>query len=406
MGLAGFISAKLLANKTKHHNKETSLTGVSMAAISLGMAVMTISVMVVTGFKKEIESKIRGFASDIRITEFGSDNPYDEAPMEFSDVKRKTSHIPGVSKIQAYATKAGIIKTDSEIQGVLLKGVSQDFDLSFIQKNLVEGRIPNLSEQEAGKEIAISLELASMLELKCNDTITIYFIEDPPRVRKLLICGVYNTGLGEFDKLYAFCNIGLVQKLNNWDSGKSGGIEVLLDPSTNTQSSLEAFRTAIGFRYQAMPLSEQYPQIFQWLELQNVNVFIIILLILAISGVSMISTLLIIILNRTRMIGLLKALGANDRLIRDVFIRLSIPIILKGMLIGNVIGIGLGILQDQFGFIKLSEASYYVSKVPVNISVTDLLLLNLGTFAVCFLMLLGPSLIIAKVSPSKTLRFD
>jgi lipoprotein-releasing system permease protein len=367
---------------------------------------MTISIVVVTGFKREIETKIRGFGSDIRVAAFGSDNPYDEQPIDAVAIKQKLSQVKGIRNVQSYATKAGIIKTETEIQGVLLKGVDQHYDLSFIEKHLVAGKLPTRNDSMAIKEVVISSGLSSMMRINTGDTITVYFIEDPPRVRKIRISGVYNTGLGEFDRLYGFCDIGLIRKLNNWEQSESGGLEIVIDQGRDVELLTEEIGSKIGFQYQATSIHQQYPQIFQWLDLQNVNVVIIITLILAVSGVSMVSTLLIIILNRTRMIGLLKALGANDQLIRNVFIRLSLPIIIKGLLLGNIIGLGLCWLQYQFGLIKLPEESYYVSKVPVHFSLVDLSLLNLGTLVICILMLLGPSMIISGIRPSKTLRFD
>jgi len=408
VGLASFISGKVLRHQNEQLRSETTLTRVSMFAIALGVAVMTISVIVVTGFKMEIEQKVRGFGADVRITEFGSNDAYAESPININDLYSRLKGIGGIKNVQAYASKAGIIKTDQDIMGIVLKGVDQDYDFSFLQNHLKSGRLPRVKTTIPGstQEIMISSQIASALKISTADTITIYFIEDPPRVRKLMVSGIYNTGMGEFDKLYGYCGIDLVRKLNNWDAKQAGGMELILEPSALNSAKVGEIHQKAGFAYQASSIVDIYPQIFNWLELQNTNVIIIIILILAVSGVSMISTLLIIILNRTRMIGVLKALGASNSLIRNIFIRLSLPVIIKGMVIGNILGIGLGWLQQEFGFLKLSEESYYVSKVPVNISITDLALLNLGTLAVCVIMLLGPSLIVAGIRPSKTLRFD
>jgi lipoprotein-releasing system permease protein len=408
VGLAGFITAKVLGRGSESKKSEKTLTRVSMIAIALGMAVMTISIMVVTGFKREIEDKVRGFGADVRITEFGSNDSYTEMPVNASELQKKIASITGIQNIQSYATKAGIIKTESEILGIVLKGIDAKYDLSFIAKHLESGRLPIIGGRDSGsvKEVAISSQVASALRIKTNDTITIYFIEDPPRVRKLAITGIYNTGLGEFDKLYGFCDIQVVRKLNGWDENQAGGVEVILADGIKNQDKIKEIHSKAGFAYQATSIEELYPQIFNWLDLQNTNVVIIIILIMAVSGVSMVSTLLIIILNRTRMIGVLKAIGARDALIRNIFIRLSLPIIAKGLIIGNLFGVGICWLQSRYGFIKLSEESYYVSKVPVHISLLDLAMLNIGTLLVCLLMLIGPSLIIAGIRPSKTLRFE
>lgn len=408
MGLAGFISSKVLKHQNEQLRSETTLTRVSMVAIALGVAVMTLSVVVVTGFKQEIEQKVRGFGADVRITQFGSNDTYTEAAINLPDLTKKLKGISGIKNMQAYASKAGIIKTNTEILGIVLKGVDGNYDFAFLKNHLKSGRLPRLEEAKQGSpnEILISSQVAAALKINTSDTITIYFIEDPPRVRKLVISGIYNSGMGEFDKLYGYCGIDLVRKLNNWDANQAGGMELMLEASALNDNKVGEIHSKAGFSYQASSIVEIYPQIFNWLELQNTNVVIIIILILAVSGVSMISTLLIIILNRTRMIGVLKAMGAKNALIRNIFIRLSLPVIVKGMVIGNILGIGLAWLQKAFGFLKLSEESYYVSQVPVNISVTDLALLNLGTLVVCLVMLLGPSLIVAGIRPSKTLRFD
>ena len=380
---------------------------VATGGIALGMAVMIVSVMVVTGFRNEITQKVIGFGAHIRINNFDSNNSYEEVPLSIqapfiSQLKKN----PQISHIQQYATKAGIIKTSDEIQGVVLKGVSGDYNWQFFDNKIVSGRIINLRDSIAAMEVMISLKMARKLSLKTGDDMVVYFIEQPPRIRKFKIAGIYETGLDEFDNLYAFCNIEIIRKLNNWTNQQTGGIEVLIHDFNNLdQMNDEIYKTA-GYQFYTQSIKEQYPQIFHWLDLQNVNVIIIITLILLVAGISMISTLLIIILENSNLIGILKAMGSTDKSIRKLFIYIAVPVIGRGILAGNILGLLLCFLQWKFGFVTLPQESYYVSEVPVNFSWTHLLLLNCGTVLACFLMLIGPSVVISRISPAKVIRFD
>ncbi len=380
---------------------------VATGGIALGMAVMILAVMVVTGFRNEITNKVIGFGAHIRINNFDSNNSYEEVPVstnaEFITQLRNDSRI---QHIQQYATKAGIIKTNEEIQGVVLKGVSFDYNWDFFKEKIVQGRIIQFKDSSSLPEVMISLKTARNLSLKTGDDMVVYFIEQPPRIRKLKITGIYETGLDEFDNLYAYCNIDLIRRLNNWSSDQAGGIEIMLTDFDKLDAMNETVYEAAGYQYYTQSIKEQYPQIFHWLDLQNVNVIIIITLILLVAGISMISTLLIIILENSGLIGILKSMGSTDRSIRKLFIYIAVPVIGRGLLAGNILALLLAALQWKFGLVTLPQESYYVSQVPVNFSLGHLLILNAGTILACFLMLIGPSMVISKISPAKVIRFE
>lgn len=407
MNFESFIARKILSGKSGKGRLSNPVIMVATGGIALGVAVMIVAVMVVTGFRNEITKKVSGFGAHIRVNNFDSNNSYEEVPISnkapFIDRLRKN---PEISYVQQYATKAGIIKTSDEIQGVVLKGVSADYNWDFFANKIVAGRLINLRDSSAALEVMISRKMAQQLFLKTGDDMIVYFIEQPPRIRKFTIAGIYETGLDEFDNLYAFCNINVIRKLNNWNNDQAGGIEILIKDFNQLDKLNDEIYNTAGYQYYTQSIKEQYPQLFHWLDLQNVNVIIIITLILLVAGISMISTLLIIILENTGLIGILKALGSGNTSIRKIFIYISIPVIGRGILAGNVIGILLCLLQLKFGLVTLPQESYYVSQVPVNFSIMNLLLLNVGTLAACLLMLIGPSMVISKISPSRVIRFD
>lgn len=375
--------------------------------IALGMAVMIIAVMVVTGFRNEITEKVIGFGSHIRINNFDSNNSYEEIPIETNaPFVTKVKQHPEVKHVQMYATKAGILKTENEIQGIVLKGVDGQYDWSFFKDKMKEGTIPVTDGNGTTPEVMISQKTANQLQLKKGDHIIVYFIEQPPRIRKFLISGIYATGLDEFDNLYVYCGIDVIRKLNNWTPLQAGGFEISIHDFSKLDEVNEEIYKIAGYQYYTQSIREQYPQMFHWLDLQNINVVIIIGLILLIAGISMISTLLIIILENATLIGLLKTMGSADKSIRKIFIYIAFPVIGAGILAGNILGIGLCLLQWKFGIVTLPQESYYVSQVPVNFSAYHLLLLNAGTIVACILMLLGPSAVIGRIQPARVIRFD
>ena len=369
---------------------------------------MIIAVMIVTGFKNQITEKVACFAAHIRINSFESNNSLEEIPIDAQQpflASLKT--IPGITHIQPYAQKAGILKTATEFEGIVLKGVSPDFDFSFLKDHLVEGKIPNVLSDSATFNVLVSSNLCNKLLLKTGDSFLVYFLENKKKVRKFTISGIYKTGLAEeFDNIYIFCDLRVIQKLNSWNNNQVAGFEIFTDDFNNANQINELVSQKTGYQFNSKTIHDIYPQIFNWLDLQNINVFIIIALMILVAGINMISTLLIIILENTTPIGILKSLGADNRSIRKIFLQVALYIILRGLIIGNVIGLSLCWLQSRFQIIKLPQESYYVSSVPVNFSIQGLLLINLLALIICFLMLIIPSNIIGKISPAKVLQFE
>ncbi|HNR19922.1 MAG TPA: ABC transporter permease [Bacteroidia bacterium] len=400
-----FVANRLLKSSSKKITKPILL--IAIGGIALGICVMIVSVAIVTGFKSEITNKVVGFGAHIRINSFTNNNSYEETPIsvnqKFIDELRKNSRI---KSIQAYATKAGIIKTKDEIQGIILKGIDKNYDPDFFSDKLIAGALPDLNDTARSLDVLISNKTASLLKLKTGDAMVVYFIQQPTRVRKFKICGIYQTGLEEFDSRFAFCDLRNIVAVNDWRADEVGGFEITLKNFDDLEMVNEQVYKKTGYEFNTQTIVEQYPQIFNWLALQDVNVIIILFLMVLVSGINMISTLLIIILENNTLIAIMKTLGASNKSIRKIFLYLSAWIIGIGLLTGNVLGIGLCLLQKYFHFVKLPEESYYISYVPVQLSLPDVLLINLGTFIVCLLILIIPSYIISRMVIAKSLRFD
>ena len=401
-----FIARRTLSRSKANFSRP--VVRIAVAAIALGLAVMFVSVAILTGFQKEIRDKVAGFGGHIQITRFDQN-----ASLEPQPVSIRQGFYPGIGNekgirhIQVFATKAGIIKTREQIQGAVLKGVGKDYDWSFFRDRIVEGSLITLLDSGRSNDVLISRPLASLMKLKLNDDIRMYFISCENTLgRKFRIAGIYETGMEEFDRNYVLCDIGQIQKLNNWEPDQVGGFEITLDRFTDLDRLGEYVYQRVGFSLDARTIRQLYPQIFDWLDLQDINVLIILILMILVSGITMISTLLILILERTGTIGILKSLGMRNRGIREIFLYNAAYIIGSGMLWGNAIGLALCLLQKKFGIITLPQESYYVPVVPVNLDLLNILLLNLFSFILCLLMLIIPSYVITKVSPVKAIRFS
>lgn len=409
-----FIARRLVSDKENRKSISRSIVRIAVFGISLGLTVMIIAVSVVTGFKEEIRNKVIGFGAHIQIINFDSNLSFETNPVsEDQDFYPHLDTLEGIEHIQVYATKAGIIKTGDNIEGVVLKGVSTDFNWSFFNKNIMEGTTLSLTDTATSNDILISKYTARRLELKAGDDIAMYFVQDPPRMRRLTIKGIYETSLEEFDRTFAISDIRHIQKLNNWEDDMVSGFEVFISDFDELPQMTALVREKAGFLFtedgdklRVINILDKYPQIFDWLELQNINVVVILALMLLVAGFNMVSGLLILILERTNMIGILKALGSNNFSIRKIFLYQSSFLIMRGLFWGNLIGIGLAFLQDQFKFIKLDQASYYIAYAPINLSFTNLLLLNTGTLIITVLMLLIPSMMISRISPEKSIKFN
>ena len=319
----------------------------------------------------------------------------------------------GIRHVETFATKPGILKTETDFQGIVLKGVDRQYDWSFFQKNLKEGEVFQLDSAKRSSDVIISRYLSDLVGLKVGDSFLTYFVEEDVRARKFHITGIYETGFADYDKLFVIADIRQVKRLNGWSDDQVSGVELLVDDCGQVDSLAENLYFELmdkqdreGNTYYVRSIKELNPMIFSWLEVLDINVVVILVLMLAVAGFTMISGLLIIILERTNMIGILKALGENNRSIRKIFLYVSFFLIGKGMLWGNVIGISLCLLQSYTHLIKLDSSIYYLDAVPVDLNVVSLALLNIGTLLVSMLMMLGPSYLITRISPAKSIRFE
>jgi lipoprotein-releasing system permease protein len=388
--------------------------GIAIFGIALGLTVMIVAVAIVTGFKREISNKVTGFGAHIQIVNMDSNLSYETLPIpaEVESVQQLKG-LSGIKNVQAYAIKAGIIKTGDEIHGAVLKGVDAGYDWEFVEQHLTHGGLIDVVDSVRSSKVVISENTAQLLKLGVGDKFTMYFIQDPPRARTFTIEGIYNTSLEEFDQLYIFSDIKQVQRLNDWDMGEVSGYEVILEKMQELTEMTQLVREMVAFdfldngsRLKVENIQEKYSQIFDWLNLQDMNVIILILLMVIVAGFNMISGLLILILERTNMIGILKALGTTNASIRKIFLYQSAYLTLVGLWWGNLIGVVICLLQKHLHLISLDPSSYYLDTVPINLNPLHVILLNLGTMAITFIFLLLPSMIIARISPEKSIRFN
>ena len=406
MNVEYFIAKRLFTAKEENNSYTKPILRIAILAIALSVAIMLLSVMVVTGFKNDISDKIIGFGSHITISSFSDNQSYETTPIQISDsLYSSILEYPGVKQINTFATKAGIIKANDEILGVILKGVSFNYDWTFFNNNLIAGKCFKVNDSIKTNQVLISENSANILQLGVGDDLIMYFVQDPPRVRKFEISGIYNTALYDFDKLFVIGDIKHIQSLNSWGDSSVGGVEISVNNFNNLDQITQKIYEKIPYNLNAQSIKEKTPQIFDWLDLQDVNVRIILILMLIVGGVNMITALLILILERTKMIGLLKAMGANNWSVRRVFLYSSLHLIVKGLFWGNFIALGLAFIQKRFSIISLDPNIYYMSKVPINFDFTNIVLLNIGTIIVCYLILILPSIIITKITPVKAIRF-
>ena len=412
-----FIARRIFSAKGTSRKFSESIVSFAVFGIAFGLFVMILSVAIVTGFKKEVRNKVIGFGSHIQLVNFDSNSSYETVPIS-EDQKwlKEIKNLNGVQNIQRFATKPGIVKANDEIHGIVLKGVGADFDWSFFKDNLVEGTIFSVSDSSRTDDVLISKQIASLLKLKLGNPLYTYFLNEETRtqkMRKFRICGIYSTSLEEFDRLFVLADISHVRKLNDWKPNQISGFEITVKDFNDLDQINRQIRH-ITLRYaednesviRPVTITSKYPQIFDWLNLLDMNVWIILGLIIIVAGFNMVSGLLILILERTTMIGVLKAVGSENRSIRKIFLYISTFLILKGMFWGNVAGIVFCLLQAKYGIFKLDPGSYYLQTVPVNLKVTHLLLLNAGTILITLMMMLVPSWYISRIEPDKAIRFD
>lgn len=402
-----FIAAKIFS--LSPDRVSTLVMRITLVSVALGVAVMLISLSIVVGFKNQIRDKVIGFVAPIQIESLDHNESLQQSAIRLdSAMLNKVLKIKGVSSIQAVAEKAGIIKTEDQIQGVVLKGVDSAYDWFFFQSKIVDGKLPEIRDKTRSLEVLISKNLADKLYLKTGDQLRMWFVDggEKARGRRFEIAGIYETGLVEFDERYVFGDLDQIRRLNNWESDEAGSLEVLLNENSSASAINELIYFGLPVNLTSFTAMSSFPHIFDWLNLQDMNVIIIIVLMVMVSGITVISMLLMMVIERTSMIGILKAMGAPNAMIRRLFLLHSGKLLIFGLLAGNIVGIGFALFQLNTGFFELPAESYYLSTVPIDLKFRSILFVNLGAGIIWFLMLLIPSYIINGIKPASAIKFS
>ncbi len=375
----------------------------------LSLAIMLISDSIYTGFQSEIKDKITGFAASILVSKTNSDFTFENEPVPYDEsFVKKIKAMPNVKHLQVFATKPGIVKFKNDNEGAVLKGVGKDFDWSFIKERLVEGRSIQMPDSEASTEVVIPKALADKLDIKLNDKIVMGFVQNPPRVRKFSVVGIFETGVEEIDRVFILTDIRQIQKLNNWPDEKNlyGGYEIFVKDPELTEQTSEEIADLGNLQVQSRTIQDRYPQMYDWLKLISANTYIILLLMLIVAIINMSTALIVMILERTQMIGIFKSMGADNLLIQRIFLINASKVILTGIVLGNLLGLGFLFFQEHTHSIKLVQENYYLAYVPVYFNWIHILVINIGAFVICTLAMLLPALFILNVKPSTALRFE
>lgn len=418
MSLAWFLALRFYKHAGRDSDRKASLLAIRIATagVALGLAVMIISVCVVKGFQTEIRAKLAGFAAHLEVLDERSFSSPESYPIVTDQtLMSKIKTVPGITRVQRVSEKMGILKTNDAFQTILLKGVGADFDTTFLRQCVIEGRLPRFAKEGGTDEVMISQQVARTLGLKRGDRVYAYFVSDAIRLRRFTIVGIYATNLSQFDERMIWTDRHTVNKLNDWDPEQSSALEIFLTEPEKTDVVQADINRLVGGMddgrggvYDTMSLSENptTAAVMQWLSLLDFNVLVILALMLGVAGFTTISGLLILVLERTRTIGILKSLGASNTRIRRVFLTYATLIVAKGLLWGNILGVGIVLLQRYFGWVKLDPATYYVSEVPVEINFWWIVGLNVATLVISVLALIVPSFMISRIQPAKAIRYE
>ena len=416
MNFVVFVAKRLFKNKGNQKGASKLAVNIATGGVAIGIAVMLISVCVVLGFKQEIKNKLIGFGSHIQIQNYQSLISSESYPIAVNDsLLRIVKSTPNIAHWERTCYKTGILKTDEQFKGILLKGVAEEFDTTFLHNSLLSGSLPSFSDQKASNEIVISETTARELKLKTGDKISAYFFDNGIRARRFLIKGIYQTNLSELDNNIVLTDFYTCNKLNRWNKNQCSSLNLTLKDYSTLKATTQKLARRInvelgsdiyGASFTTMSIEDLYPQLLTWLDLLNTNVWVILILMTGVAGITMISGLLIIILERTSFIGTLKALGAHDRSIRRIFLCFSLFIVGRGLLWGNLLAFLLIFIQQQFGLVTLDPQIYYVEQVPLLINWSYVLLINVSTLLISICVLVLPSLLISRINPIKSIRFD
>lgn len=413
MNISVYIAKRITFSSNNKKKLSNSVLRIAISVVALGMAVMLITVSTVTGFKNEIYRKLVGFQAHITIKNRDINDTYEAEPVSIkqSFYPNITSH-KGISHIQVFATKLGIIKAKTEVHGVVLKGTGKDYNWDFLKEHLVNGRLPNVKTEKKSNEILISKTIADLLNYKLGDKVFVYFIQNPPKARAFVISGMYSTGMDEQDKMSVFCDIRHIQKINNWNKNQITGFEIFIDNFNELQSMTKFVEDEVssivnddGSMLRVSNFIKDNEFIVQWLELSKINVKVILILMIIVAVLSMVAALFTIILERTNMIGILKSMGANNLTIIKIFIYNGAILIIKGLFFGNIIALIILYIQDYYNIIPLDPKLYYVDSVPVEFNFYHIALLNIGTLIISTIVLIFPALLVSKIDPAKTINF-
>ena len=415
MKFSFFVARRFFKSMSSDKSRASRLTvSIATAGVAVGLAVMLLTVCIILGFRSEITKKVEGFGGHIEILDFATFSAPDAHPVSANPALLNTlRRLPDVKSVTPTAQKMGILKTTEDYQAITLKGLPKDADTSFFSSSLIEGRLPNFGAEDSN-ELLISRKQANDLNLKVGDRVFAYFFEENIRMRRFKVCGIYSSNMAIFDKTYAITPFSTVRKLNRWENDEASIVEIRLRHFSDTTGVMPVVRhlcqqqnqVSVGQKHNAISITDLYAQVFSWLNLLDFNMVVILIIMLCISGFTMVSGLLILVLERTQTIGLLKALGATNRSVRRIFLNFAVFITLRGLLIGDFLALGIAFAQRQWGLLRLDPATYYFETVPIHINWPIVLLVNIGTLLATILALVGPSYVVSRIQPAKAIRFE
>ena len=412
--MESFVARRLYKNEQGSRNVSRPAVLIAQIGVALGLAVMLVTIAVSFGFKHEVREKAVGFSSHLHISNYETAHEYEALPVASDTaLMHRLSATPHVAHVQRYATKAGVFRTEDDFMGYVLKGVGGDYDLSFYTQYLREGIVPEFSDSVASGNILISRVIADKLQLAVGDKVDSYFLQGSMRARRYTVAGIYETGFSDYDRLFVVTDLKAVQALNRWEQDQVTGVEVMLDDFNRVGEMnwelgtiLDRTKDKYGEQYLVQSVEDINPGLFAWLDVLDINVWLILALMIGVAAFTMISGLLILIIERTQFIGILKALGASDKTVRKTFLYLAMLIIGKGMLWGNIVGLGLCIVQKYTRLIPLNPQDYYLDCVPVEFNWPFIVVVNIAMFILSVLILIVPSHLISHISPTKAMRFE
>ena len=409
-----FVAKRLFAQGGSSGRASRLATGIATFGVAIGLAVMLVSVAIVLGFQREVQNKVLGFGAHIKVLNFRTLGHQEFSPIVIDDsITSRLAAIPNVASVARFCTKPGMLKTDANFRGIAIQGVGQDYDQSFISNHLVKGEMPVFTDSVSSGKLVISQALAREMQVDVGETIYAYFFEQAVRARKFTVAGIYRTNLTDFDKNFAYTDLNTIHRLLGWDSQQYAGAEIRLkdfnrldETMMNVVNEVNHKQDAYGEYYSSMTIRQEHPQIFGWLKLLDMDIVVILILMICISIFTAVSGLLIIILERTNFIGIIKALGARNKQVRHLFLNYAMLIILRGILLGNILAFALIYLQKQFGLITLDPEVYYVEAVPVLVNWWWVLAIDLGTLVISALAMIVPSFVVSHITPAKSIRFE